>query len=590
MTFRLKTIIGIALIETIFLSLIVWSSLSYLRNSSLEDISYQAESISSLFVTAIKDAVISRDLDSLSGSIENILDDKGVLYVRVYHGSDLIMEGGSSMFLSSPFIADDGHGLPVDGVYDTSRLILESGYNLGRIELGFDTGPINSRLAKANSEITTIAVLELIFCGVFSWALGVYLTKHLTLLRDGSKELESGNLGYQIPVTSQDELGDLTLAFNDMSTKVLSLLKVSEVQRLKIRERESLFNEILQGMPFGILLVNSSRKEVVFLNNVLYDFLGVNRSLSKGFVGMECSQVIVLMGQRFRNCELLESFFDKAIEGEVHLTSQELEITNNKFVEINFLPLRFSDDVVYYLFSFLDVTGRRAVEKEIRKRSSEFISIAAHELRTPMANIYGYSELLLNSRYSETIQLELIDIIYKQSERLVFILNDLLDLARIESKGIKDLTLEFVSLESVINDCVKLFESDSNRSFNLTLGNINRVRCDKNKIIQVVNNVISNALKYSPSGSVVNVSLDQCGCLGINGPSIIIEDKGVGMSEEEVGRIFERFYRVDASGKIPGTGLGMSIVKEIVDMHKGKIELQSRKGVGTKVIICLPYE
>ena len=713
MSFRLKTILGIALIEAIFLSIIVWSSISYLRTSSLEDISFQAESINSLFASAVKDAVISRDLDSLVSAVNNLLEDKGVVYVRIYHRSELILSSGDLMYLSASFIEDEKGVFPEDGIYDTSTQILEAGYNFGRVELGFDTGPINERVVKSSSDITIIALLELLFCGLFSWGLGVYLTKYLTLLKDGSKELARGNLGYQIPVKSDDELADVAMAFNHMSNKVSSLLNISEIQKVKIREREFLLNEILQGMPFGVLLGDSKSKKVVFYNNEFFKLLSSNQNDCSDYMGMSFIQVMSVVKQCFVDSKSLEDFSYEAVNNDSPLKSPELELVNGSFIEIEFFPLKLKDDgVVYYLVIFLDVTERKDVEREIRQSSneltsvfnlnpdglvqfdddkvvirvnaafslltglpssklvgrnlkwldsclkkrltpesvipdlgfehfsgpvfgsitlqmdgaglvhldriicfnendvklggivyyrnvteqkklelmkSEFLSTAAHELRTPMANIYGYSELLLNTDYSSDVQSELLEIIHKQSDRLVFILNDLLDLARIESKGSQDMSYEMVSLNELIVDCVKMFESDEGRVFNLYLDDIAIIKCDKNKIIQVVNNIISNALKYSPSGEAVDVSLKKCGCIGTDGPSIIVEDNGLGMSSEQLTRVFERFYRVDSSGNIPGTGLGMSIVKEIVDMHNGKIEIESKEGIGTKVTICLPY-
>lgn len=712
MSFRLKIILGIALIQAVFLSTIVWSSLNYLKSSSLENISYEAKSASSLFVTATKDAVISRDLDSLAASVNDLLENKHVVYVRIYHRTTLLMEAGSLMSLSSPFVLDKEGLMPDDGVYDISSSILESGYNFGRVELGFDVGPINKRLGKANAEITTIAVLELFFCGLFSWMLGVQLTKYLSLLSGGSKELERGNLGYQIPVSGRDELADVAMSFNNMSSKVSDLLEVSKVQNIKIKERESLLNQILQGMPFGVLLCNYSTKDIVFSNNMFSELMSVQKGFYGDLSGLNCFEVYDLMRQSFVNVTFLENFIGESIKNNVRSKSIELELVNGKFVEIDFLPLAISDDeIIYYLLSFVDVTKSKHEEEAIRQRSnqlssvfnlnpdglvqfgsdhtvirvnssfciltglsssvivgrdlewlddclrsniseeseipdikydtfdgpsfssivlkvggglvyldriicfnennikkggivyyrnvseqkklelmkSEFLSTAAHELRTPMANVYGYSELLLNTDYSEEMQSELVDIIHKNSGRLVFILNDLLDLARIESKGAQDMVFEYVSLEGLITDCVRMFEADDKRVINIEVTEVPLIRCDRNKVVQVVNNIIGNALKYSQSDTPIKVSLSVCDCTGSDGPSIIVEDKGMGMSPEEVSRVFERFYRVDSSGQVPGTGLGMSIVKEIMDMHHGKIEIESHKGVGTKVIICFPY-
>ena len=222
---------------------------------------------------------------------------------------------------------------------------------------------------------------------------------------------------------------------------------------------------------------------------------------------------------------------------------------------------------------------------------SEFLSTTAHELRSPMANIYGYSELLLDTDFEKSQQKELISIIHEQTQRLVYIINDLLDLARIESKVAGEVSMESGNLEETIIKFLKEFDSNTKTHpiYLDTKSDIPEFNFDKNKIHQVLSNVISNSIKYSPNGGNILISTSPKKLQNTEGALVEIKDNGIGMSDDQIDRIFERFYRVDNSGKIPGTGLGMSIVKEIVDLHGGNIFVSSRENSGTTVSLWFPF-
>ena len=228
-------------------------------------------------------------------------------------------------------------------------------------------------------------------------------------------------------------------------------------------------------------------------------------------------------------------------------------------------------------------------QKNLEKMKSDFLSTAAHELRTPMANVYGYAELLLNSKFPQKTVNEMLEIIHNQVGRLVFILNDLLDLARIEAKGAGELTYSSQSPSKILLEASKLYNTNSeHHPIKLELNDTPKIECDHDKVLQVLNNILSNSIKYSPSGGEIRVNLIPEARLGTSGVLISIRDHGIGMTEEQQKMVFERFYRADTSGTISGTGLGMSIVKEIVDLHHGQIELKSIEGQGTIVNLWLP--
>ena len=230
-------------------------------------------------------------------------------------------------------------------------------------------------------------------------------------------------------------------------------------------------------------------------------------------------------------------------------------------------------------------------EVEVDRMKTDFLSVAAHELRTPMASIFGFTELLLSEEYDAETRRDLLSTVYQQTELLVKIINELLDLSRIEARRGKDFQLEWLHPATLLQETLTALKIDPER-WPLQVdapADIGLVRADPGKLRQALVNVISNATKYSPDGGPVAISLlwreveGQFGEVGFR-----VSDHGIGMTADQQKRVFERFYRADTSGRIPGTGLGMSIVKEIVELHGGSIDLESSPGLGTSVTLWLP--
>jgi signal transduction histidine kinase len=248
---------------------------------------------------------------------------------------------------------------------------------------------------------------------------------------------------------------------------------------------------------------------------------------------------------------------------------------------------------VSHILYFRDITR----ETEVDRLKSEFLSHAAHELRTPMASIYGFTELLLTQKFDETERHDLLSTVFGQSELMISIINELLDLARIEARRGKDFSIVRTDIHELLQEVVAGFKVPNDRSSPVLPPATEPlwVGADRNKLIQAISNVISNAYKYSPEGDTVNIELLRTTMATESGADsngkrvgIRITDHGIGMTPEQLARICERFYRADSSGKIPGTGLGMSIVKEIIELHDGELEVTSEAGTGSTVTIWLP--
>ena len=231
---------------------------------------------------------------------------------------------------------------------------------------------------------------------------------------------------------------------------------------------------------------------------------------------------------------------------------------------------------------FRDVT--RA--DELDRTKSRFLATAAHELRTPIAVITGYTEFLEDSEPPARQRREILATMRRHGDQITGIVTELLDLARIEARAGRDFTLLRQPLAPVVRDFVGTFRIGDDARVPLLAGDVGDAEAvfDADKFTQALGNVLSNACKYSPPGSPVTVQLVEADAeVGVQ-----VRDQGEGMDDEVLRRVFERFYRGESAAGVPGSGLGMSIVKEIMDIHGGRVGIVSRPGHGTTVTLWLP--
>lgn len=239
----------------------------------------------------------------------------------------------------------------------------------------------------------------------------------------------------------------------------------------------------------------------------------------------------------------------------------------------------------------IELNKALALQRESEQTRNRFFASAVHELRTPMASILGFSELLLKRDFDEGMRRDLTERIFNQTGKLVRLVNQLLDLARTEASKESDFNIQDQNLNSIIEQTILSM---------LGLDGIWRVRMeiptrpsiipvDKQKFQQALTNILGNSLKYASDDSIIHIVVEKAPAHSLHTHVVIrIKDAGIGMTPEQVARIFEHFYRANPSSAIPGTGLGMSIVKEIIEAHGGTIEVESQLGVGTEVVIHMP--
>lgn len=235
---------------------------------------------------------------------------------------------------------------------------------------------------------------------------------------------------------------------------------------------------------------------------------------------------------------------------------------------------------------FRDITR----ETEVDRMKSEFLTTAAHELRTPMVSVFGFTELLLNRPVNEERRRDMLETIHRQASLLINMVNELLDLARIEARQGKDLKPRPCDLAALVRQAADaMMVAGDTRRVQVALAHADgELLLDPEKTLQAMTNVLSNAFKYSPEGGDISLHTRDGELEGRRMVGVTIRDRGIGMTPQQCQRVFERFYRADPSGNIPGTGLGMSLVKEIVELQGGRVLIDSTPGEGTAVTLWFP--
>jgi two-component system phosphate regulon sensor histidine kinase PhoR len=286
--------------------------------------------------------------------------------------------------------------------------------------------------------------------------------------------------------------------------------------------------------------------------------------------------------------EEMRAQFRKIVErGETFSTEMRLAIPTTRFYTLQLGPVRSRDGLVQGIVGVLsDITEL----KEMDQMKTDLMSMVTHEIRTPLATVRGFAQILLKGGLGNDKSKEFLEIINRQSNRLVNLVNDFLDITRIES-GRQVITKGPVDLDKLIQNAVADLkpladEKSISLQYQLPDKHVPEVFGDRNLIEQVLINLLSNAIKYSPKGAWARVAVSHQ-----NGHvAVAVQDNGLGIPKESLPRLFEKFYRVrcDDRKDIIGTGLGLSLVKQIIDVHQGTIRVESEHGKGSKFTFTMP--
>lgn len=346
-------------------------------------------------------------------------------------------------------------------------------------------------------------------------------------------------------------------------------------------ERERSLRELLDHFPEGVMMLDSAGA-IISCNAVaerMYDPAG------KGLVGVLTSQLTADDPQRLG--ELLAA----GVVDQVQAIARRVD--GSEFPAEFSIKILGTAEAPGYALIVRDISARKEAERraqmaDVRRRN--YFVTATHELRTPMASVLGFSELLLRRDFAPAEGRELIEIVHRQATRLVSLINEMLDLARIESGGREALDMREHDAAAILAATLSGLSglgADS-RLRSRIAPDLPPLLADASKLQQALTNIVSNAIKYSDDAGTIDIDVFAAAIDTRRAIGFRVSDRGVGMTLEEQARIYEPFFRAGGKPDTPGTGLGMTIFKEIIDLHGGLVEIASTPGAGTSVTFTLP--
>ncbi|MTI63450.1 ATP-binding protein [Methylophaga sp.] len=564
-SFRLKTLGLTFLLFMVFLLVVYFTSQKILVSSLSKQFLVQTESLTELIRTTLKPNVLSENLPAVNDGASSILAMEQVDYIQVYSYDKPLIELRSADYPERVFRADSNLMNARDGFFDVVYPFEVEGTTVGKALLSFSINEERALLLEASRKLATAAIVMTLIALLVTWILAGRIARRIQLLEHASNRFAAGDDDFVLPLEGNDEIASTGRAFEHMMWQ--------------IREKY----EAINLSPDGILLV-SSNKRITYTNPALISILGAGAKNLCGKPVREFEALLVSMLDKRVHADVkwLDSLIDLS-DFRVHTPEFKILRCIRKQVES---PDRQTFSEVYYL---RDITH----ESEVDRMKSEFLTTAAHELRTPLASVMGFSELLIMNEYDQEKTRFVAETINRQSQNLKHLVDDLLDIARIEARSDGVLKLEKGSAATVVSECCELIAGGDKQCQLIYQPDETPwapIWFDANKLKQALMNILSNAYKYSQEGGIVIVDtvLQQDQEDGADWFGIRVTDQGIGMNEEQLAHVGEKFYRADNAGAIPGTGLGMALTSEIISLHNGHMEITSQLGQGTQVTLWIP--
>ena len=401
------------------------------------------------------------------------------------------------------------------------------------------------------------------------------ITRPIEEMRKQTLRIARGDFSGQVKVMGNDELGQLAGAVNNLSVRVEESQESSDAERRRL-------DSVLSHMSDGVLATDR-RGNLTIVNNTALQFLNI--ADEEQVLGKSILDVLKIRRQ-FSIRHLVDEDQDQVILD---------NLNEDLILSAYFSPIKRESGFVSGLVCVLhDVTSQ---QKEERERK-EFVSNVSHELRTPLTSVKSYVEALSDGAINDPeLAPRFLGVVSDETERMIRMINDLLSLSRMDS-GTAKLNLEYVNINELFNYILNRFDmiikneaaDPSQKKYTIVRYFTKKdlwVEINTDKFTQVVDNIMNNAVKYSPDGGVITAHLLETH----NHVILSISDQGLGIPRKDLGHIFDRFFRVDKarSRKQGGTGLGLAISKEVVNLLGGQIWVDSVEGKGSTFYISLPY-
>ncbi len=440
---------------------------------------------------------------------------------------------------------------------------------IGVIYLESSLENVYSQLSKINEIFykgSIIAMLISILVGVL---VARAITKPIVEMQKQALTMARGDFSQKVKVYGQDEISQLANTFNHLNDRLKHSLATTEKEQRKLRS-------VVENMSEGVIATDS-KGEITLVNEAAGKLFNRNPN---GMISKNILQLLNLE-DKIENIEELQEVGSLVLD-----FSDEDEIF---FVRANFSAIydENQEDISGYITVLSDVTEEEKIEQE-RK---EFVSNVSHELRTPLTTLSSYIEALNDGAWREPeLAPKFLKVLQNETDRMIRMVNSLLQLSRIDSKELA-LNREQVEFTRFMNDIIDRFEMNLKPEQNITFvreipEDTFYVWIDRDRMTQVLDNIISNAIKYSPNGGKITFKIEK----RIRQILVSITDEGIGIEYDQLDKIFNRFYRVDKARtrELGGTGLGLAITRELVEAHYGRIWANSKVGEGTTIYFTLP--
>ncbi|MFZ7102326.1 MAG: two-component system histidine kinase PnpS [Peptococcaceae bacterium] len=444
----------------------------------------------------------------------------------------------------------------------------QDGDVLAVIRLSLPLTEINKTLLNLKLILLTGIMLASSVAVILSLRLSSTITEPIEKINITANKISQGDLEQRIFLTTNDELGELAQAINDMTLALQQ--KIDEVTSAKQK-----LEAVLNHMVSGVIVISSKGK-----------IQGINIEAERMFSTQEKKVLGKPYQGIIRNFGLQEIIEQVIEEGQVYSHEFSVIYPEKLTLKAYIAPVIQNGMIEQVVIVFHDITSLRQLERI----KTDFVANASHELRTPVAAIKGFAETLLDGALEEPkLRERFITIIDKEADRLIRLINDLLDLSRLEAKG-TEMVKEDTDIGQLLQDCtLGLSHKAEERNIELILDiakNLPLITANKDMLMQAFINLIDNAIKYTNAGGKVEVSAAR----EDGGLIVKIKDSGIGIPKDDLPRIFERFYRVDKarSKDAGGTGLGLSIVKHIMEQHQGHVNVESEIGRGSVFYLTFP--
>lgn len=533
MSIRLKTILGVALIEAILLLLLVTMTLDYLRSTNYDGLVKRASTTATLFATTSKDAVLSYDLASLEAFVREVMKNPDLTYARVLGpAGEIFAAAGQAEALSLAFSADQTVEDVDDGVFDTYAEIVESGVVYGRVEIGLDISTLTAKIDEAKKWSAIIASIEMVLVALFSFILGAYLTGQLNVLTRAAKTIASGDLKVEVPVRGKDEIAEVALAFNSMAVN----LSDASAHRDKIE------NELIE------------------LNRSLED-----RVMERTQALQQKNEQLVQANQEIKNTQAKLLHSEKMASVGVLAAGVAHEINN---------PIGFVLSNIKTLEEYLKTyqTLLAAYEKLEAVEDPE-------KRKAMLAKIRAYAEAQDLEFIQDDIG-ELLSDSIEGTERVRDIVQGLKSFSHVDKTD----AFALCDLNESIESTLKMANNELKYhcTVHKELQPLPKTQCRAGQINQVLLNLIMNAGQAIEGSGEITVRSAQID----DHIEISVTDTGKGIPADVIEKLFDPFFTTKPVGE--GTGLGLAISYGIVKDHNGEIVVESTPGEGSCFTLRLP--